>query len=452
MTTRRVHNERVAWSRSMPLLLLFMMRASFVAALQLPLAFSKATLDAAQGKTCVVQPGYNGTDSAPAIVQAFQECGHNDAASRGKIVFLNQTYTVKTVMNTTGLSNVDIDHQGTLLWDTNISYWLNASLPVGYQNQTSAWLFGGESVSWDGHGYGTLDGNGQVWYDFINGTNNYPGRPHQITITGTQDSVFQRLRFVQSQMWTMTVIHSENILLENIYVNSTDSEHPVGFDFSSLNTDGADTVYVNNVTFRNWIVDNGDDSISLKANSTNVLIENCDFYTGLGFAIGSIGQYEGAFETIENVTVRNITINNNMRYGAYVKTWTGNSTGYPPNGGGGGLGYAANITLEDFTLKNSSGIFALTQCTSYNSATGNCDTSKFNIRDLTIRNWSGTTVSDVVAELQCSAASPCTGLSIEGIDLLDTVNNTAPYNYLCDSVVSPTGFNCTGAPWEENSR
>lgn len=56
-------------------------------------------------------------------------------------------------------------------------------------------------------------------------------------------------------------------------------------------TDGADTVYVNNITFRNWIVDNGDDSISLKANSTNVLIENCDFYTGLGFAIGSIGQY-----------------------------------------------------------------------------------------------------------------------------------------------------------------
>lgn len=141
-----------------------------------------------------------------------------------------------------------------------------------------------------------------------------------------------------------------------------------------------------------------------------------------------------------------------MRYGAYVKTWTGNSTGYPPNGGGGGLGYAANITMEDFTLKNSSGIFALTQCTSYNSATGNCDTSEFNIRDLTLRNWVGTTVSDVVAEIQCSAASPCTGLVIEGIDLVDLVNNTAPYNYLCDSVVSPKGFNCTGAPWDENNR
>lgn len=205
MRLGRFHGGRGPLSCSKPttLLLFVTMRASLVAAFQLPLlALSQEPLHAAtQGKTCVVQPGFNGSDSAPAIIQAFQECGHNDAASRGKVVFLNETYMVKTVMNTTGLSNVDIDHQGTLLWDTNIPYWLDASLPVGYQNQTSAWLFGGESVSWDGHGYGTLDGNGQVWYDFINGTNNYPGRPHQITITGTQDSVFQRLRFVQSQMW-----------------------------------------------------------------------------------------------------------------------------------------------------------------------------------------------------------------------------------------------------------
>lgn len=34
---------------------------------------------------------------------------------------------------------------------------------------------------------------------------------------------------------TMTIIHAENVLLENIYVNSTDLEHPVDFDFSSLN-------------------------------------------------------------------------------------------------------------------------------------------------------------------------------------------------------------------------
>lgn len=34
---------------------------------------------------------------------------------------------------------------------------------------------------------------------------------------------------------TMAIIHADSILLENIYVNSTDTEHTVGFDFSSLN-------------------------------------------------------------------------------------------------------------------------------------------------------------------------------------------------------------------------
>lgn len=79
-------------------------------------------------------------------------------------------------------------------------------------------------------------------------------------------------------------------------------------------------------------------------------------------------------------------------------------------------------------LKNASGILAVTQCTSYNSASGNCDTSEFNIRDLTLRNWTGTTTSGVMADVQC----------------------TVPDIYLCDSVVDPSGFNCTGKPWEEN--
>lgn len=141
------------------------MRTALIAALQTPLAFAHppATPGFSAERTCIVQRSPNGTDSAPAIIQAFSDCGHNEAANRGKVVFLNETYTVKSVMNTTGLSNVDVELHGTLLWDTNIQYWLNHSLPVGYQNQTSAWLFGGENVTWDGFGYGTLDGNGQVW-------------------------------------------------------------------------------------------------------------------------------------------------------------------------------------------------------------------------------------------------------------------------------------------------
>lgn len=130
----------------------------------------------------------------------------------------------------------------------------------------------------------------------------------------------------------MTIKNSKNVVLSNIYVNSTTfSRAP------ARNTDGADTLFSDNITFDRWTVDNGDDSISIKANSTNILIKDSTFYRGLGVAIGSIGQYLGAYETVENVTVTNIDCYNTRR-AAYIKTWTGQQVNYPPNGGGGGLG------------------------------------------------------------------------------------------------------------------
>lgn len=99
---------------------------------------------------------------------------------------------------------------------------------------------------------------------------------------------------------------------------------------------------------RRWTVDSGDDDISAKANATNILIQDSVFHGGLGVAIGSIGQYAGAFERIENVrlllfgrsepilTSFQVTVERvsflNTRYTGYVKTWTGVPQGYPPNG------------------------------------------------------------------------------------------------------------------------
>jgi galacturan 1,4-alpha-galacturonidase len=114
-----------------------------------------------RGRTCVVKAGGDPKgDDAPAIIAAFDDC-----KSDGHIVFENTTYYVGTVLNTTGLQHVDIEVNGTLLWSDDIEYWLGASLPIGFQNQTSAWLLGGDDVHFYGHGDATFDGNGQVWYD-----------------------------------------------------------------------------------------------------------------------------------------------------------------------------------------------------------------------------------------------------------------------------------------------
>ncbi|KAG9090963.1 hypothetical protein FRC07_011973 [Ceratobasidium sp. 392] len=384
-----------------------------------------------RGSECILTAGGAGVDDSPAILNAFKQCGHN-----GRIVFQNSTYHIEKVMNTTGLVNCVVDIKGTLLWGTNISYWLNNSLPIGYQNQTSAWFLGGTNLTVQGYGYGTLDGNGQKWYDYTKGVSNLAGRPHALTIWGTKKSLFQGLRFVQSQMWTMTIAHSEDVLLENIFVSSRSSNSN-----PARNTDGADTLASNRITFRGWEIDNGDDSIALKANSTNILMENMILRGGLGIAMGSIGQYLGIYEYIENVVARNITCIG-TRYAGYIKTWTGIQQNYPPNGGGGGTGVVRNITWKDFHLVD---VYQqpvqLTQCTSFSGATGGCDTSTLKISNVTWGPMNGNITYNILARLQCSAAAPCENVRFDRMDGVK-VNGTGA-RIKCSNVAGPIGFNCT---------
>jgi hypothetical protein len=72
--------------------------------------------------TCTVYPSLDGSDDVPAIIDAFRFCGKN-----GTINFLNETYSIQSVMNTTGLENCVIDLKGTLLvrsFSTQNVHWL----------------------------------------------------------------------------------------------------------------------------------------------------------------------------------------------------------------------------------------------------------------------------------------------------------------------------------------
>src|SRR5262245_50239001 len=62
-------------------------------------------------KTCIVKAsGTNETDDAPAIRSAFKECRHSS-----KIIFRPTTYYVNSVLNISGLEDVDVEIQGKLL-------------------------------------------------------------------------------------------------------------------------------------------------------------------------------------------------------------------------------------------------------------------------------------------------------------------------------------------------
>ena len=176
------------------------------------------------------------------------------------------------------------------------------------------------------------------------------------------------------------------------------------------------------------------------------------FYGGLGIAIGSIGQYKGRFETIENISASNIFYSNTL-HAFYVKTWTNDQNGYPPNGGGGGLGYASNMSLKDLQVVGLRGAaFSISQCTRFSGAPGkgNCTNSQFQLKDVAINGLTGSTVSGRVASLQCSAVAPCTDITLEGLDL-KFKNGTEADSFLCGNVVGNKGWNCTGPVCEGGS-
>ena len=92
----------------------------------------------AKSKKCTVKSGDPSGDDTASILAAFRDCKED-----GHILFKNTTYHVGKVMTTTGLKNVDIELQGTMEWSKDIPYWLNHSIGIGFQNQSSAWLLGG---------------------------------------------------------------------------------------------------------------------------------------------------------------------------------------------------------------------------------------------------------------------------------------------------------------------
>jgi galacturan 1,4-alpha-galacturonidase len=57
-----------------------------------------------------------------------------------------------------------------------VNYWLENSMQIGYQNQSTVWYLGGDNITFEGFGRGTFDGNGQTWYEFVNGVSNYPSK------------------------------------------------------------------------------------------------------------------------------------------------------------------------------------------------------------------------------------------------------------------------------------
>lgn len=82
---------------------------------------------------------------------------------------------------------------------------------------------------------------------------------------------------------------------------------------------------------------------------------------------------------------------------------------------------------------------SISQCTTYSGAAGDCDSSEFQIRDVTVRGLSGSIGSSEAANIQCAAASGgCGPIELDDLDVAG--------DFICSNVDDAIGFDCTDCP------
>ena len=223
-----------------------------------------------------------------------------------------------------------------------------------FQTATTFFQLGGKDINV--YGGGTLDGNGQAWYDLY-AKDIYILRPILFGLIGAEGAVISDLKFRYSPQWYTLVANSSDVVFDNIDIfGGSVSKNP------AKNTDGWDTYRSDNIVIQNSHIDNGDDCVSFKPNSTNIVVQNLVCNGSHGISVGSLGQYPGEVDYVENVYVYNISMSN-ASDGARIKVWPGAASALSGDlQGGGGGGAVKNITYDGMTISNVDYAIEITQC------------------------------------------------------------------------------------------
>ncbi|KAM0326697.1 hypothetical protein ACHAQA_006568 [Verticillium albo-atrum] len=331
-------------------------------------------------KLCYVKPSCTGRDDAAAILKAFHQCNN------GGTVVLNRNYTIASPLDLTFLNSVDVAILGTINFSDNMTHWADHMFKYAYQDSLAMWRFGGKDVNIYGHGDGVINGNGQVWWDAF-AANSSILRPILFVLDGLHGGSVTGLNMRNPPNWFNLIANSSDIIVSDIDLKVKSISKNI-----AKNTDGWDTYRSDSVVIQNSVINNGDDCVSFKPNSTNIVVQGLQCNGSHGISVGSLGQYIDEFDIVENVYVYNITMSN-ASDGARIKVWPGMYTPFQPTlSGGGGSGYVENVTYDGLFNTNNDWAIELTQCYGQKNLTlCNEYPSNMIISDVVFKNMWGTT-------------------------------------------------------------
>ncbi|GIZ41876.1 hypothetical protein CKM354_000516500 [Cercospora kikuchii] len=387
-------------------------------------------------KTCYVKSHDDlKTDDSKYILDALKKCNHG-----GHVVFpQGTTYVIGQALDLTFLDQVDLDIQGYIQFTNDTDYWQAQSFKQVFQNATTFFELGGRDVFV--YGGGMLDGNGQVWYDLY-AADPLILRPIIFGTVGLNSGIISNLNLRYSPQWYNFVANSTDVVFDGLTISGySQSSH------EAKNTDGWDTYRSSNVVIQNSVINNGDDCVSFKPNSTEILVQNLHCNGSHGISVGSLGQYPGEVDIVEDIMVANISMYN-ASDGARIKVWPGASAAMSVDlQGGGGLGRVNRVTYKDMYIENVDYAVEITQCYGQKNLTlCNAFPSNLTISGIDISGIHGKTskkYNPYSGYVVCSSPNVCSNISLADIDVLSPAG--AKNSFQCGNVDEGLlqGINCT---------
>ncbi|OIW05217.1 hypothetical protein TanjilG_14770 [Lupinus angustifolius] len=247
------------------------------------------------------------------------------------------------------------------------------------------------------NGGGTLNGNGNMWWENSckrNKKKHCKDAPTAVTFYKCRDLTVEDLTIVNAQQMHVRIQDSVNVNASGLKVIAPES---------SPNTDGIHVTNSQIVQISSSIIGTGDDCISIVDGTSDLIATDITCGPGHGISIGSLGA-RGAKEFVTGIKVNGAKLSG-TKNGVRIKTWQG------------GSGMASNIEFRNIEMDNVTNPIIIDQ--NYCDKKEPCQKQKsaVQIKNVLYQNISGTSASDVAVKFDCSESFPCKEIIMQNIDL-----------------------------------
>jgi polygalacturonase len=225
-----------------------------------------------------------------AVQKAIDACAAGKGG--GTVLVPDGTFVIAPVLLKSNMT-LHLEPAATLLGSPDIADYPTVTFARHSTRQALLSAVNAENVSIAGTG--TIDGNGHVWWDYVEGVPNagvlgtdHP-RPMLVVFDHSKHIRMEGVTVQNSGFWQIVPYYSDDLVFHNIKVLAPQRNAP--------NTDAIDPFSSSNIVIDHVFASTGDDDIAIKsgeinspgpdAPSRNIVITDCTFEAGHGLSIGS---------------------------------------------------------------------------------------------------------------------------------------------------------------------